>query len=129
MDSIINQDLLKTLQFHSLLSDHQDGFRKDRATSDLISYLTDKWSQALNNFGENMITARDISKTFDRDWHKNLLSKHPAYGIRPNLNTWFGSLLTGRTITACVIGALLKPHLINSGSSKVLSSPQHYSYF
>ena len=74
---------VKYLETNSLLSDHQYGFRKARSTGDLLSYLTDLWCSSLWDYGETFIIALDISKAFDRVWHKALLAKLPAYGFTP----------------------------------------------
>ena len=39
-ESLLNAHFLKHLESHSLLSDHQYGFRKARSTGDLLSFLT-----------------------------------------------------------------------------------------
>ena len=39
---------------------------------------------SLRNFVESFIVALDISKAFDRTWHKALLAKLPAYGFTPS---------------------------------------------
>ena len=72
------------LKSSNLLSDHQYGFRKARPTGDLLSYLTHAWSSSLRNFGESFIATLDISKAFDRVWHKALLAKLRAYGFTPS---------------------------------------------
>ena len=78
---ILNSHFLYHLEKNLLLSDHQYGFRKARSTGDLLSYLTHLWSSSLRDFGESFVVALDISKAFDRVWHKALLAKLPAYGF------------------------------------------------
>ena len=80
-ETLLNSHFIKHLESNNLLSDHQYGFRKARSTGDLLSYLTHVWSSSLKNFGESFIVALDISKAFDRVWHKALLAKLPAYGF------------------------------------------------
>ncbi len=74
-ETILNSKFLKHLSSFNLLSDHQYGFRKGRSTSDLLDFLTDSWSSSISCFGETFAVALDISKVFDRVWHKALLSK------------------------------------------------------
>src|ERR1700755_3610084 len=77
----LNSHFLDHLENHSLLSDHQYGFRRSRSTGDILSYLTDLWSSALRDFGESCVVALDISKAFDRVWHASLLAKLPSFGF------------------------------------------------
>ena len=81
MESIINKRLLSFLESSNLLSDHQYGFRRGRSTGDLLAYVTNLWSSALDSFGESRIIALDISKAFDRVWHKGLIAKLPLIWI------------------------------------------------
>ena len=75
MEAIINKQVLSFLEGSELLSDHQYGFRHGRSTGDLLAYVTNLWSSALESFGESHIIALDISKAFDRVWHKGLIAK------------------------------------------------------
>ena len=77
-ETLLNSHFIKHLESNNLLSDHQYGFRKARSTGDLLSYLTHVWSSSLRNFGESFVVALDISKAFDRVWHKALLAKLPG---------------------------------------------------
>ena len=69
-ETLLNSHFIKDLESNNLLSDHQYGFRKARSTGDFLSYLTHVWSSSLRNFGESFVVALDISKAFDRVWHK-----------------------------------------------------------
>ena len=57
----------------------------------------------------------DISKAFDRVWHKGLLAKLPMFGLHNNLSKWIVSFLSNRSIAIRVDGFLSEPHSINSG--------------
>lgn len=115
METIINKQLLSFLESSKLLSDHQYGFRHGRSTGDLLAYVTNLWSSALDSFGESRVIALDISKAFDKVWHKGLLAKLPSYGFSPNLILWTENFLTDRSISVRVDGALSKKFPINSG--------------
>ena len=114
-ESLLNAHFLKHLESHSLLSDHQYGFRKARSTGDLLSYLTHVWSSSLRDFGESYVVALDISKAFDRVWHAALLAKLPAYGFTPPLCNLISSFLSNRFISVVVDGATSAPFPISSG--------------
>ena len=99
----------------NLLSDHQYGFRKARSTGDLLSYLTHTWSSSLRDFGESFVIALDISKAFDRVWHKALLAKLPAYGFTPSFCKLISSFLSNRFISVVVDGTTSASFPVSSG--------------
>ena len=114
-ESLLNSHFLKHLESHSLLSDHQYGFRKARSTGDILSYLTHVWSSSLRDFGESFIVALDISKAFDRVWHKSLISKLPSFGFSPSLCKLIFSFLSDRSISVTVDGSTSPCFPIQSG--------------
>ena len=73
------------------------------------------WSSALESYGESRVISLDISKTFDRVWHKGLLAKLPMFGLHCTLIRWMGSFLSDRSIAIRADGFLSEPHSINSG--------------
>ena len=70
METIITKQLLTFLETKNLPSDHQYGFRKASSTGDLLAYAVHVWSSALESSGESRVISLDISKAFDRVWHK-----------------------------------------------------------
>ncbi len=113
-ESILNRKIQKHLSTSDLLSDRQYGFRKGRSAGELLSLLTDSWSSSLSRFGETFSVALDISKAFDRVWHKSLLSKLPCFGFYPSLFSFISSFLSGRSISAVLDGHCSSPKPINS---------------
>ena len=113
--TLLNSHFIKHLESNNLLSDHQYGFHKARSTGDLLSYLTHAWSSSLTNFGESFVVALDISKAFDRVWHKALLAKLPAYGFTPSFCKLISSFLSNRLISVVVNGATSAFFLVSSG--------------
>ena len=91
METIITKQLLTFLETNNLLSDHQYGFRKARSTGDLLAYAVHVWCSALESSGESRVISLDISKAFDRVWHKGLLAKLPMFGLHHTLIKWIGS--------------------------------------
>ena len=57
----------------------------------------------------------DISKAFDRVWHKGLLAKLPMFSLYHALINWIGSFLSDRSIAIRVDGFLSNLHSINAG--------------
>ena len=102
-ESILNRKVLKHLSFHNLLSDHQYSFNEGRFTSDL-GFLIESWSFSFRDFGEIFVVGLDISKAFDRFWHKALISKLSTYGFYPFLRNFISSFLSNHSIAAVVDG-------------------------
>ena len=115
-ETLLNSHFIKHLESNNLLSDHQYGFRKARSAGDLLSYLTHPWSSSLRNFGESFVVALDISKAFDRVWHKALLlAKLPAYGFTPSFCKLISSFLSNHFKTLVVDGATSASFPVSSG--------------
>ena len=114
-ETLLNSHFIKHLESDNLLSDHQYGFCKARSTGDLLSYLTHTWSSTLRNFGESFVAALDISKAFDRVWHKALLAKLPDYGFTPSFCKLISSFLSNRFISVVVDGTTPASFPVSSG--------------
>ncbi|MCP4266355.1 MAG: hypothetical protein GY777_12405, partial [Candidatus Brocadiaceae bacterium] len=59
--------------------------------------------------------ALDISKAFDRVWHKSLISKLPSYGFYPSICAFISNFLSGWCIAAVVDSHCSSAKTINSG--------------
>ena len=103
------------LEMHSLLSDHQYGFRRARSTGDLLALVTHLWSSVLDKGGESLAVSLDISKAFDRVWHRSLVAKLQHLGLNSILVSWIGSFLHRRSIAVRLDGCCSSRHLINAG--------------
>ena len=114
-ETLLNSHFIKHLESNNFLSDHQYGFRKARSTGDLLSYLTHVCSSSLRNFRESFVVALDISKAFDRVWHKALLAKLPAYGFTPSFCKLISNFLSSRFISVVVDGATSASFPVSSG--------------
>ncbi len=114
-ESILNRKILKHLSAHNLLSDRQYGFRKGRSTGNLLALLAESWSSSLRGFGATFAVALDVSKAFDRVWHRSLISKLLSYGFYPSLCTFIWSFLSDRSIAAVINGHCYSSKPINSG--------------
>ena len=116
--------MLAFLETNNLLSDHQYGFREARSTGDLPAYAVYAWSSVLESYGRSREISLDISKAFDRVWHKSLPAKQPMFGLHHTHITLISSFLSDRSIAIRVDGYLSKTHSINSGvpQGSVISS-------
>ncbi len=113
-ETIFNRKILKHLSASNLLSDHQHWFCKGRSTGDL-AFLTNSRTSSLSRFGETFAVALDMSKAFDRVWHKSLLSKLHSFGFYPSLCIYISSFLSGQSISVIVDSHSSTPKPVNSG--------------
>ena len=96
-----NSSLTRHLETNNLLSDHQYGFCIGRSTADLLTAVTESIHQALDVSGEASAIALDISKTFNKVWHRGLIHKLQAYGISGKILSIIESFLSDRSILRC----------------------------
>ena len=74
----------------------QSGFIPEDSTTNQLTFLYNTFCQALDSGKEIRVVFCDISKAFDRVWHKGLLGKLRAASISGSLLSWFESYLSER---------------------------------
>ena len=67
----------------------QSGFRPGDSTINQLTYMVHKIYDALERGKEVRMVFLDISKAFDKVWHKGLLCKLESVGVRDPLLSWF----------------------------------------
>ena len=72
----------------------QSGFHPGDSTVNQLIYLVHQIYQAVEDGKEVRMVFLDISKAFDKVWHKGLLYKLKSVGIRGALLSWFESYLS-----------------------------------
>lgn len=103
-ESIVNHQLVSSLEKHTLLSSHQFGFRRGLGTSDLLTALHHQWATAAGLESTVRMLAVDIAGAFDRVSHTGLLLKLKHYGIGSKCLTWMESYLSRRCLEVVVDG-------------------------
>ena len=78
------------------LTPFQSGFRPGDSTTNQLILITHKIYEALEQGKGVRMVFLDISKAFDKVWHRGLLLKLERLGVRDPLLKWFRSYLTGR---------------------------------
>ena len=114
-ESVLNAHLLSYLERHHLLSDAQYGFRYGRSTGDMLAYVTEHVSRVLDRQGETRSVALDISKAFDKVWHRGLLHKLRSYGIEGDLFQILISFLQNRQISVVLDGQKSQTRHVDAG--------------
>ena len=78
---------------NSLIYKYQSGFLPGHSTVDHLIEEVHYTCLALENQKINCQVFCDISKAFDRVWHRGLIHKLEKYGIKGNLLAWFENYL------------------------------------
>ena len=76
------------------MSKDQSGFRPNDSTVNQLSFMYHEFCKALDAKKDIQIVFCDISKAFDKVWHKGLLYKLRRVGIKGDLLNWFEDYLT-----------------------------------
>jgi len=72
---------------------YQSGFLPVDSTVNQLTYLYNTSCKALDNGLEVRVVFFDISKAFDKVWHRGLIFKLEQAGIRGDLLLWFSDYL------------------------------------
>ena len=82
---------------NKLLSSKNSGFKKGDGAINQMICMTDKIYKALDNGKNVAMVFLDISKAFDRVWHRGLLYKLKLFGVSGSLYRWFEDYLCNRS--------------------------------
>ena len=95
-ERVIYKNVYNHLMTNSLIHKYQSGFLPGHSTVHHLIELIHHTCIALENHKINCQIFCDISKAFDRVWHRGLLLKLENYGITSDLLMWFQSYLCHR---------------------------------
>ena len=95
-EKVIFKHLYNFLQFNKLISPVQSGFRPGDSTVNQLIHIYHIISGALDKNKDVRLVFCDISKAFDRVWHKGLLFKLSKIGVKGKLLEWFTDYLSDR---------------------------------
>lgn len=104
-EKILFQQIFNHLQATNFLTPFQSGFVPQDSTVNQLTYLYNTFCQALDSGKEVRAIFFDISKAFDRVWHRGLLSKLRACGFSQNSLSLLTDYLTDRRQCVVLPGA------------------------
>ena len=114
-EKIVHKHVHNFLLENHVITPFQSGFIPgDSAVNQLVD-LYNTFSRALDEGKEVRVVFCDISKAFDRVWHKGLLAKLKHYGITGQLFAWFESYLSNRFQRVVLPGGSSEWLKINAG--------------
>lgn len=114
-EKIVFKNLFNFLRENNIISPHQSGFQPGDSTTNQLAYLYHVFCQALDSKKDMRIVFCDISKAFDRVWHRGLLFKLSKIGVKGKLLDFFKDYLTNRYQRVVIQGQCSEPGLIKAG--------------
>ena len=115
LERIIHKHTFNFIMENNIITSLQSGFVPNDSTTNQLVSIYNSFCQALDDGKEVRAVFCDISKAFDRVWHRGLLYKLEAYGIRGNLLRWFKDYLTDRKQKVVLCGATSQTATIHAG--------------
>ena len=106
LEKCIQKYILQYLNVENIITPSQSGFRQGDSTIYQLLNIYDDFSIALDNRTPTQAIFFDISKAFDRVWHRGLLHKLHGVGIRGQLLTWIHSYLENRKQAVVIKGEI-----------------------
>lgn len=115
MERCVYKYLSQYLIQNSVISEFQSGFQTGDSTINQLTFLCNEFSKAIDDNKEIRLVFLDISKAFDKVWHRGLLAKLRAVGFSDNIVDWLSSYLNNRQQRVCLRGKVSSWKTINAG--------------
>jgi hypothetical protein len=96
LEKIMYSRLTMFLDKHNIITEVQNGFRKQKSTGTALQLFIGKIREALDGGLKAVGIFFDLTKAYDVLDHGVLLDKLWAYGIRGIVHSWFASYLSER---------------------------------
>jgi hypothetical protein len=114
-EKVVFKYLFNYFRDHFLISIWQSGFLPGSSTITQLTEIYDQFCNAVSQGKEIRVVFLDISKAFDRVWHRGLLFKLKKCGITGRLLDWLQDYLTDRHQRVIVNGEHSEWGRINAG--------------
>ena len=128
-ERIVYKHLYKHLQRNNLLSSLQSGFIPGDSTVNQLTFLYNTFCQALDSGKGVRAVFCDISKAFERVWHRGLIHKLRAAGVTGEVNAWFKSYLANRKQRIVIPGATSDYVYIQAGVTQAPFSGRFFFFY
>jgi hypothetical protein len=115
LERIVFKRIYNFLLGQNFLSPFQSGFIPGDSPVNQLAFIYNSFCKAIDEGKEIRAVFFDISKAFDRVWHKGLLAKLKSAGVTGNLLHWFSSYLTNRRQRVILPGTSSDWSAINAG--------------
>ena len=115
MEKLIHNRLSFYCQFHHIIPITQSGFQRHRSTTEQLIKLTSLIKLQFSKRQNVLATFFDVSKAFDRVWHRHLLLKLSLLNFSGNILQFLSNFLSQRLITVKIHNTLSTYHSIDMG--------------
>ena len=115
MERLLASHIVEYLEYNSLLSDNQFGFRKGHSTENQLLPTYECISDLVDSGKLVDLLLLDFSKAFDVVCHSVLLRQLTAIGMSQQLVLWIEAFLTGGNMHVSWGGTLSSPRKVLSG--------------
>ena len=115
LEKIVHKYVFNVLNDHHVITTLQSGFVPGDSSVNQLDDIYNTFCQALDAGKEVRAIFCDISKAFDRVWHKGLLFKLNSVGISGSLLQWFTDYLDCRKQRVVIPGVSFKWSTIEAG--------------
>ncbi|MCG8113032.1 MAG: reverse transcriptase domain-containing protein [Candidatus Thiodiazotropha taylori] len=105
LEKIIHKHVFNFFRDHHIITAMQSGFIPGDSTVNQLVVIYNTFCKALDEGKEVRAIFCDISKAFDRVWHKGLIFKLERAGITGSLLQWFTNYLDNRKQRVVLPGA------------------------
>jgi hypothetical protein len=96
LEHVVHSSVMRHFDQHSILTDSQHGFRKQRSCETQLITTVHQIARQLAEGAQVDVVLLDFSKAFDKVPHARLLSKLDYYGVRTNTLKWISAFLSHR---------------------------------
>ena len=115
MERCVHKHLTNYFIKNNVRTPYQLGFVGGDSTVNQLLYLSNEFSKALDEGREIRVVFYDISKAFDRVWHRGLIHKLNSVGLSGCLIDWLSDYLDNRQQRVCLQNCTSTWQTINAG--------------
>ena len=115
LEKIMYKRISNFFRDNQVITTRQSGFVPGDSTVNQLVDIYNTFYKALDKGKEVRAIFCDISKAFDRVWHKGLLFKHKSVGIGGSLLNWFTDYLDNRVQRVVLPGTSSSWASVNAG--------------
>ena len=105
MERIIHKHVHNFFLSTNFISPFQSGFSPGDSTTNQLLFLYNSFMRAVDEGKEVRVVFCDISKAFDRVWHRGLIQKLKGAGVAGDLLEWFSNYLKDRKQRVVIAGS------------------------
>ena len=115
MERCVHKHLTNYFIENNVKTPYQSGFVGGDSTVNQLLYLSNEFSKALDEGREIRVVFCDISKVFDRVWHRGFIHKLRSVGLSGSLIDWLSDYLDNRQQRVCLQNCTSTWQTINAG--------------